>query len=75
MTPFVAATISKDRLRGWQRRNEREQLPCTPVVLVNVSHPSGQIVLNTTGELPLSDVRLLLLETLKLLDAQITKQS
>ncbi len=56
MTPYAAAIITKDRLRLWQRRNEREGLPCTPAVLINVCHEPdklGQIVLNTTDDMPL----------------------
>lgn len=49
MTSFAASIITRDRLGMWQRRNEREQLPCTPVCLVNVMHGkhAGKLVINT----------------------------
>lgn len=63
MSPFAAAEITKDRLRLWQKRNEREQMACTPAVLVNIRHEEahlGQVVLNITEDVSLEQVYALL---------------
>lgn len=74
MTTTAASQITKDRLRLWQKRNEREQLPCTPFLLINVMHgeKSGDLVINTVETVTDNDVMVLLRKAVQTLEAQIT---
>lgn len=58
MTLLTKATqITKDRLYQWRKRNEREGVPCTPVVLINSIHSDKPgIVINVVQEAPLENV-------------------
>jgi hypothetical protein len=62
MTPLAKATeITKDRLRQWRLRNEREGVPCTPVVLINAMHgEKSGIILNIVQDVPVNDILLIL---------------
>ena len=53
MTPFACAQISKDRLRLWQKRNEKDGYACTPAILVNITHDerAGSLIVNTVEDL------------------------
>jgi len=70
MTPFAAAQITKDRLRLWQKRNEKENRVCTPVVLLSVTHfpaSGGEMVINTVEDLTDEQIEKLLQGALILL--------
>lgn len=58
MTAQAAAIITKDRVRVWQKTNERKGLAITPVLLVNVGHgeQNGQIHLNVTEDMPMKAI-------------------
>jgi len=77
MTKFASIQISADRLTLWRRRNEREKLVTTPMLLVSAIHdapPSAPTVAcNITEDIPLEDVRLLLLAAIKQIDETIKR--
>ncbi len=57
MNPELAASITRDRLHLWAKRNARESI-CTPILLVSVGHgpQAGEIVLNVCEEVPLEHI-------------------
>lgn len=64
MTAEAAATISQDRVRVWINRNKRENIACTPMVMLSVEHGgpnNGRLVVNAIEEKELTDPQLLLL--------------
>lgn len=74
MSQSTAVQITKDRLRIWQRRNEKEQHVCTPMMLVNVCHDakhSGQVIINTTEDMDIDTIRASLLKAVAEIDRQI----
>lgn len=78
MTPFAAAQITKDRLRLWQRRMEREQLSATPAVLISVQHDQarrGELVISTTEDIPDAEVLKILRAATEILEKQIRRRS
>ena len=77
MTAFAAAQISKDRLTQWQRRNAREQIVCTPAVLVNLTQGDqcGQIVLNTVEDLSDEQVLCILQRAVRVLSGKIQRDN
>lgn len=78
MTPYAAAQITKDRLRLWQKRNERANYCATPALLVSINHEegkSGQLILNTVEDLSDTDIVLLLEAAAKLMKENIERKN
>ena len=80
MTPFAAATITSDRLKKWARRNQREELTCTPAVLVNIDHnappDTGKVfVVNTVENLNDEAVATLLERAAHAIRSQLVRKS
>ena len=49
--------ITKDRLNAWRKRNAKEEVMCTPIILISaVAGDKPGLVLNLVPQMPKEDV-------------------